>query len=121
MWCPYNAGLIDLPPVVSVDEIFGASMPDEVFESFIGKRDASGRADVFEVDRCPLQMVDSASPKFDAEWLDDIGDYSRMLAAELPASWLPSNPSTCLTEGLTLLRSEVDRAGMFRSKNDESW
>ena len=120
-YCRRNAGLIDLDPSVPVDRIFGESMPDEVFEAYTDSNSDEHGPTFFEVTACPLAMVDPDSPMFDQGVLVDIFTVSRGVAAGVPASWHPANPSDCLAEGVVLLKSEIDAAANFKATKSERW
>ena len=120
-WCRWNASIVDLPPEVGVDTIFGESMPDEVFDAFDMGRDDMGRPQFFTVDSCPLAMIDPASPEHDPGVLLDMLSALREINAGLPSRWLPEHPSDCLREGLVLIKHDVDAAVTFRSRKNEKW
>lgn len=96
-------------------------MPSDVFEAYLDFVDEDGIPHYFEVDFCPLAMVDHTAPGFDPGPLADIMAASRSIAAGVPDSWVLQNPTDALTEGVVLLKSEVDSAAHFRMSKDEDW
>lgn len=107
--------------MVSLEKIFGAGIPDSVAGSFRGKPDEQGYVDWLEVSSCPLAQVDPLSPAYNPGWLVDVYEQSQGIAAKLPAHWLIEDPSPVLIDSVCLIRSEVERAGLYKSENNEDW
>ena len=120
-WVSSAAAVIEVGRVVPVDVILGDEMPSDVLAQFEGDRDASGRPDVLEVDRCPLAMVDPKSPAFGEGWLGAVSDVARGIAGDFPASWLPSDPTPALTDGVLVLRAASDAASRKRADEKGTW
>lgn len=121
IYCPRNAGMIELDPVVTVDRILGGSAPQEVIDVFVDDIDPNRGPLYMTVDRCPLSMVDPDSPAYDPGVLVDIVSQSRCITAGVPDSWQLPNPSDVVIEGVVLLRSEAESAAHFRTSKNESW
>ena len=120
-WCSFNARLVDMPPVLPIENILGVGVPDRVAAMFRGEPDQFGFFDHDEVQRCPLSMVDTASPYYDADWLGEVVDVARAINAELPDKWLPDDPTPLLLDGLIQIRSESDQAAAWRAEKSEEW
>lgn len=121
MWCSQNAELIDLPPAMPVDRIFGEGIPEKAALSFRGQPDIYGRFDWLDVSRCPLSTVDQLSPSFSSGWLVDVYESVAAISAELPEGWHIQNPSPLLIHAVIALKHEADSAAQFRAENNEDW
>ena len=77
--------------------------------------------DWLEISRCPLAQVDPLSPGYAPGWLVEVYEQSQAIAAKLPAHWMIQDPSPMLIDSVSLLRSEVERAGLYKSENNEDW
>ena len=120
-WCPRRASFQDLPPVVSLQDVLGASCPNDVIGRFHSEPDEIGDIDWFEVDRCPIRFVDHRSPEFDGDWLSEVGETVSTLNAGAPSSWITSKPSAAFRASVIMVKSELEHAAAFRSKNNEDW
>ena len=120
-WCSFNAKLVDMPPVVPIENLLGVGVPDRVAAMFRGEPDKHGFFDHDEVQRCPLSFIDPASPHYDPDWFGEVVDVARAISSDLPDKWLPDNPTPLLIDGLIQIRNESDQAAAYRAEKNEDW
>ena len=107
--------------MVSLEDILGGGTPSDITKYFHGEPDEIGLIDWFEVDRCPLYLVDRASPHYDPGWMVEVFEAVGSLNMGCPSSWLPSKPSAAFRDAVIMVKSEQDAASAFRAKHDEDW
>ena len=120
-WCSFNARLIDLPPVVTVESLLGVGVPERVSSLFRGEPDEYGFFDHDEDQRCPLSFIDPKSPQYDPGYLGQCLEVSRSISAELPSKWLPDDPTEILFESVITIRGEVEQAAAYKAEKNEDW
>tara|TARA_B100000989_G_scaffold15362_1_gene10307 strand:+ start:9234 stop:9575 length:342 start_codon:yes stop_codon:yes gene_type:complete len=113
--------MIELPPVISVQEIFGDCTPSPAFSGFWGV-DELGAMEWTEIDRCPLVMVDPGGPHYNPDtWLQEVAGMLWELQAGVPPGWLDITPTAVTRDGLVTIKSQVDKAAAYRQLKNEEW
>tara|TARA_B100001094_G_scaffold103785_1_gene100057 strand:- start:5058 stop:5489 length:432 start_codon:yes stop_codon:yes gene_type:complete len=120
-WCPFNAEMIELGAVISVDEIFGAACPSEAFRGFHSQPDETGEIVFLEVDRCPLSMIDSGSPQYHSGWVGEVADTLLEIQSGIPSTWMTEMPTAVMRDGIVSIKGQVDSAGAYKTRTEESW
>ena len=120
-WCSFNAELIEMPPAISLEQVFGAGIPDSVTGAFRGTPDEYGFIDWTEVTSCPLVEVDAMSPAYRQSWLVDVYESAVAINSKFPAHWHLQDPTPIHLDSVALLRSETESAGMWRTQKKEDW
>ena len=113
--------MVDLPPALSVERIFGEGIPEPAASQFRGEPNEFGHFEWMDVTSCPLSQVDSLSPRLSASWLVDVYDAAAGIAAKLPAHWQIPDPTPLMIQAVITLKSEGDSAQYFRTENNEDW